>query len=137
MLFRSFRDPIEIGVPVSGDYVKIFSTYSDEEEYSLTAVKEECDGRPYRLVVKLRPYESLIFAVPYHESTEEEKEEERKTRRRIKKEHEDAISDNKHVPKVPAPGEVGASAEESLAAKKEGVKIAKAVRPRKSPVKKQ
>ena len=36
--------------------------------------KEECDGRPYRLVFTLRPYESLIFAVPYHESTEEEKE---------------------------------------------------------------
>ena len=32
------RDPIEIGVPVSGDYVKVFSTYADEEEYSLTAL---------------------------------------------------------------------------------------------------
>ena len=125
-----FRDPIEIGVPVSGDYVKIFSTYADEEEYSLTAIKEECDGRPYRLVIKLRPYESLIFAVPYHESTEEEKEEERKVRRRVKQEHEAAKSDNKHVPKVAAP----AQAEDKSAVKKKGVTIAK-IRARKAAVK--
>ena len=78
-------------------------SYADEEEYSLTAIKEECDGRPYRLVVKLRPYESLIFAVPYHESTDEEKEEERKVRRRMREEHEDAKSDNKYVPKIATP----------------------------------
>ena len=151
------RDPIEIGVPVSGEYKKIFSTYADEEEYSLTAVKEECDGRPYRLVVKLRPYESLIFSVPWHESTEEEKEEERKTRRRIKKEHEDAISDNEHVPKVPAPVEKPArtgrkkaaaatadaqaapaeDAAPSAEAPKKSVKVAKAVKSRKAPAKKE
>ena len=68
------REPMEIGVPVPGEYERIFSTYADEEQYSLSAVEEECDGRPYRLVFKLRPYESLIFSVPYHESTEEEKE---------------------------------------------------------------
>ena len=121
-----FRDPIEIGVPVSGDYVKVFSTYADEEEYSLTAVKEECDGRPYRLVVKLRPYESLIFAVPYHESTDEEKEEERRVRRRVRQDHEDALSDNMHVPKVAAP--------EKAPARKKGVTIAK-IRARKTSAK--
>jgi hypothetical protein len=26
------------------------------------AVKEECDGRPYRLNIHLRPYESIIIA---------------------------------------------------------------------------
>lgn len=136
------RDPIEIGVPVSGDYVKVFSTYADEEEYSLTAIKEECDGRPYRLVVKLRPYESLIFAVPYHESTDEEKEEERKVRRRMREEHEDAKSDNKYVPKIATPlGEAPAAeaAAESAAAPKKSavkVKIAKAVKARKADTKK-
>ena len=136
-----YRDPIEIGVPVSGDYVKIFSTYSDEPEYSLTAVEEECDGRPYRLVVKLRPYESLIFAVPWHESTDAEKEEERKTRRRMKEDYDDAISDNKYVPKVPSPDEVPAAESHAAApakpaAKKGGVKIAKVVKARKAAAKK-
>ena len=115
------RAPMEIGVPVSGDYKLVFSTYADEEEYSLTAIKEECDGRPYRLVFTLRPYESLIFAVPYHESTEEEKEAERKVRRRVKQERDDAVSDNKYVPKVASP---------EGRPRKGGVTIAK-VRPKK------
>ena len=123
---------MEIGVPVSGEYKKIFSTYADEEDYSLSAVEEECDGRPYRLVFKLRPYESIIFSVPFHESTEEEKEKERESRRRIKQAHEDAISDNKYVPKVASPE---APQESKPAAKKKGVTIAR-LRARKT-VKKQ
>ena len=83
-------------------------------------MEEECDGRPYRLVFKLRPYESVIFSVPYHESTEEEKENERRAAERARQDYEDAVSDNKYVPKVPAP-----SAEAKPAAKKKGVTIAK------------
>ncbi len=92
------RDPIEIGVPVSGEYKRIFTTYGEDEPLEIEAVKNECDGRPYRLVFKLRPFESMIFEVPYHESTEEEKKEEKKVRSRIKKEHKEIKTSTAHVP---------------------------------------
>ena len=56
-------------------------------------------------------------------------EAERKARARARKEHEDAISDNKHVPKVPAPGQVGPV--KGVKEKSAKIKIAKAVKTRK------
>jgi 1,4-alpha-glucan branching enzyme len=62
------------GVPMGGDYTRIFSTYDtlpggggpDEVggEPVLTATEEECDGRPYRLTYSLRPFEAVIIRFP-------------------------------------------------------------------------
>jgi 1,4-alpha-glucan branching enzyme len=62
------------GVPLPGTYRRVFSTYDTlpggggpEEinapiEYAAT--KEECDGRDYRITFNMRPYESIIVALP-------------------------------------------------------------------------
>ncbi|MCD8200754.1 MAG: 1,4-alpha-glucan branching protein GlgB [Clostridia bacterium] len=92
------RDPIEIGVPVSGTYRRIFTTYGDPEPMNLQAYNDECDGRPYRIVFTLRPFESVIFEIPFHESTEEELAEEKKIRDKVKEEHESIKTSTSHVP---------------------------------------
>ncbi len=92
------RSPMEIGVPVSGEYKRIFTTYNGEKEQSVTAVKQECDGRPYRLTFSLRPFESVIFEVPYHESTEEELAKEKRVRAKILRAHRAIKNSKAHVP---------------------------------------
>ena len=67
-----------VGVPKEGIYKEVLSSYSKttqedtfesakEKNADLTlrkfkAVEEECDDRPYRLNIPLRPYESVIIA---------------------------------------------------------------------------
>ena len=68
-----------VGVPQPGYYREMLSSFSltteddtfesAEEKNSriatarrFKAIKKECDGRPYRLNIPLRPYESLIIA---------------------------------------------------------------------------
>ena len=66
-------DGYTVGVPLPGDYRRVFSTYDslpngggpDEAGAPvLEAAHEECDGREYRLTYDLRPYESLIVELP-------------------------------------------------------------------------
>ena len=53
-----------LGVPVGGEYRRIYSTYPDGRELVLRASEGECDGRPLRLTFELRAFESVIFEVP-------------------------------------------------------------------------
>jgi len=87
-----------VGAPVSGKYRRIFSTCYDNEDMCLEAVEELCNGRPYKLNFKLKPYEAIIFEIPFHESTEEELKKEKKERTRVSKAHKAAKSDTSHVP---------------------------------------
>ena len=66
-------DGYTVGVPLPGDYRRVFSTYDslpngggpDEAGAPvLEATREECDGRECRLTYDLRPYESLIGELP-------------------------------------------------------------------------
>ena len=62
------------GVPVPGSYTRLFSTYdhlegggSREEtgkDPVIFSTNEEADGYPCRIRYTLRPYESLILALP-------------------------------------------------------------------------
>jgi 1,4-alpha-glucan branching enzyme len=100
-----YRKDFAVGVPVLGEYKRIFSTYPDDTPYVIQAEKRLCDGREYCVPFNLRPFESMIFEVPYVEQTEEEKKEEERVRTAIKKAHKKAISDNSHVPQVPTYGQ--------------------------------
>lgn len=71
------------GVPLSGKYKRVFSTYPDADLMELEAKRELCDGRDYKLTFNLRPYESVIFEIPYRESTPEEVEKEKKVKGKI------------------------------------------------------
>ena len=54
-----------VGVPKPGTYKRIVTTESgDTETVKYKALAEPCDGKPYRLVMPLRPYESVIFEFP-------------------------------------------------------------------------
>ena len=66
-------DGYTVGVPLPGDYRRVFSTYDSLPDGGgpdemgapvLEATREECDGREYRLTYDLRPYESLIVELP-------------------------------------------------------------------------
>ena len=52
------------GVPKAGVYRRLFTTYPDEQAWSVKAVRGLCDGRPAHLDFCLRPYESVIFRMP-------------------------------------------------------------------------
>jgi 1,4-alpha-glucan branching enzyme len=122
LIFVINMTPVEyqgfgVGAPVSGTYKRIFSTYPDETPYTVEAEKTLCNGRPYKCSFTLRPFESMIFEVPYHESTEEEKQEEKKVRARAKKEHEIATNDTAHIPQVKIPEELKKSATSKTSAK--------------------
>ncbi|MDE7307908.1 MAG: 1,4-alpha-glucan branching protein GlgB [Lachnospiraceae bacterium] len=72
------RPDYSVGVPKEGVYKEVLSSYSgtipedtfesaEEKNTELTlrkfkTVEEECDDRPYRLNIPLRPYESIIIA---------------------------------------------------------------------------
>lgn len=65
------RDGYAVGVPVGGEYKRVFGTYSDMGWPMVKAEERLCDGRPYALQYNLRPYESVVFEVPcYEEKTE-------------------------------------------------------------------
>ena len=99
-----------VGAPVEGVYKRIFSTYPDGSPLEIQTVEELCDGRKYKLVFNLRPFESVIFEVPYKESTPEEQKKEKSVRAKIKKEHKEATNDFSHVPETAASGQTAESA---------------------------
>lgn len=90
-----------VGAPLPGKYKRIFSTYPDGSPLEIDAREELCDGRPYKLVFDLRPFEAAIFEVPYVESTPEEQKEEKIVRNRIKRAHREAKNDDSHIPQIP------------------------------------
>jgi len=90
-----------VGAPVDGIYKRVFTTYPDGNPLEIEAKEELCDGRRYKLTFTLRPFESVIFEVPYKEATEEEQKAEKTVKRRIKREHDEAKNDLSHVPQVP------------------------------------
>lgn len=103
LVFVCNMTPVEysdfgVGVPVSGTYRRIFSTYPDETPYAVDTEEVLCNGRPYRCTFTLRPFESMVFEVPFKESTQEEKAEELKVREEIKRAHHLAKNDTKHIP---------------------------------------
>ena len=51
-------------MPKAGVYRRLFTTYPDEQAWSVKAVRGLCDGRPAHLDFCLRPYESVIFRMP-------------------------------------------------------------------------
>ena len=95
-----------VGAPVDGKYKRIFSTYPDGSEMQVEAAEELCNGRPYKLKFDLRPFEAVVFEVPYHESTEEEKKEEKRVRSRAKRDFASLKKDTSHLPKVDIPEEL-------------------------------
>ncbi|MDE7265237.1 MAG: hypothetical protein K2N52_03065, partial [Clostridia bacterium] len=84
----------------------------------IEAKEELCDGRKYKLIFNLRPLESAIFEVPYHESTPEENEEEKKVRNEIQKAHKEAKTDISHIPQVEIPAELAEKPKAKTAKKK-------------------
>lgn len=98
-----YRENFAVGVPVLGTYNRIFSTYPDDSEYKIEAEKRLCNGRPYCVPFNLRPFESMIFEVPYVESTEEEKKTEAAVRAGIVEAYKLAKNDHSHVPTVKPP----------------------------------
>ncbi len=94
-----------VGAPVDGIYKRVFTTYPDGSPLEIEAKEELCDGRRYKLTFTLRPFESVIFEVPYKEATEEEKKAEKTVKRRIKREHDEVKNDLSHVPQTPEYGE--------------------------------
>ncbi|MBE7087919.1 MAG: 1,4-alpha-glucan branching protein GlgB [Clostridiales bacterium] len=93
-----FRENFAVGVPVLGTYNRIFSTYPDERPYTVEAEERLCDGRPYCVPFNLRPFESMIFEVPFVEETEEEKKDKDKQIESAKQEFTLAKNDLSHIP---------------------------------------
>jgi 1,4-alpha-glucan branching enzyme len=59
------RSDYVVGVPKAGTYKRLVTTETGEKQVvSYRAKKGECDGRPYRLEIPLRPYESVVFEFP-------------------------------------------------------------------------
>lgn len=92
-----------VGAPVAGKYKRIFTTYSEYDLLEVEAKEELCDGRKYKLSFDLRPYESVIFEVPFVEETEEEKKKAQAVKNKIKKEHAEVKNDLSHIPQVEVP----------------------------------
>lgn len=95
-----------VGAPVSGKYKRIFSTYPEGNLMEVEAEEALCNGRPYKLSFTLRPFEAIIFEVPFHESTESEKEKEKKEKSRVKRAHKAIKSDVSHIPADEVPQEI-------------------------------
>ena len=59
------RHDYVVGVPKAGTYKRLVTTETGEKQVvSYRAKKGECDGRPYRLELPLRPDESVVFEFP-------------------------------------------------------------------------
>lgn len=95
-----------VGAPVSGKYRRIFSTYPEGNLMEVEAEEAICNGRPYKLSFTLRPFEAIIFEVPFHESTEAEIEKEKKEKSRVKRAHKAIKSDVSHIPADEVPQEI-------------------------------
>ena len=53
-----------VGVPKAGTYKRILSTENDGQVVKYKAKEGECDGRPYRLEIPLKPFEAVAFEFP-------------------------------------------------------------------------
>ena len=53
-----------VGVPKAGTYKRILSTENDTQVVKYKAKEGECDGRPYRLEIPLKPFEAVAFEFP-------------------------------------------------------------------------
>ena len=53
-----------VGVPKAGIYKRILSTENDDQVVKYKAKEGECDGRPYRLEIPLKPFEAVAFEFP-------------------------------------------------------------------------
>lgn len=53
-----------VGVPKAGTYKRILSTENDDQTVKYKAKEGECDGRPYRLEIPLKPFEAIAFEFP-------------------------------------------------------------------------
>ncbi len=53
-----------VGVPKAGTYKRILSTENDNQVVKYKAKEGECDGRPYRLEIPLKPFEAVAFEFP-------------------------------------------------------------------------
>lgn len=95
-----------VGAPVDGRYKRIFSTYPDGSLMEVEAEKALCNGRPYKLTFELRPFEGIIFEIPFHESTEEEKANEKKELSRVRRAHKAVKKDSSHIPVNDIPEEI-------------------------------
>ncbi len=59
------RGDYVVGVPKAGTYTRIFTTETgDTKTVKYKAKEGECDGRPYRLEIPLRPFEAVAFEFP-------------------------------------------------------------------------
>lgn len=92
-----------VGVPVSGKYRRIFSTYPDASIMDVEAEKALCNGRPYKCTFELKPFEAIVFEVPFHESTEEEEKKKKAELSRVKRAHKAAKNDLSHIPEEAVP----------------------------------
>ena len=95
------RTDYGVGAPIDGKYKRVFTTYPDDSLMELEAKEELCDGRQYKLSFDLRPYESVIFEIPYRESTPEEMNKEKSVKGRIAQEFKEVKNDLSHIPATP------------------------------------
>ena len=58
------RTDYVVGVPKAGTYKRILSTENDDQAVKYKAKEGECDGRPYRLEIPLKPFEAVAFEFP-------------------------------------------------------------------------
>ena len=58
------RTDYVVGVPKPGTYKRILSTENDTQVVKYKAKEGECDGRPYRLEIPLKPFEAVAFEFP-------------------------------------------------------------------------
>ena len=58
------RTDYVVGVPKAGTYKRIISTENDDQVVKYKAKEGECDGRPYRLEIPLKPFEAVAFEFP-------------------------------------------------------------------------
>lgn len=104
-----------VGAPVDGTYKRIFSSYPGNDYLEVNAESALCNGRPYKLTFDLRPFEAVIFEIPYHETTPEEEKQKKAAMTRAKRAHKAAKNDMTHVPDVPVPEGLDGKATEKKA----------------------
>lgn len=66
-----YRKDLGVGTPVAGRYKRVFTTYPDGSPCEIDACEELCDGRRFKLIFDLRPFESAVFEMPYTDEKEE------------------------------------------------------------------
>ena len=80
------RGDYVVGVPKAGTYTRIFTTESGDTKVVKYKAKEgECDGRPYRLEIPLRPFEAVAFEFPKVRKQTKNTKQTRKTKTTKKK----------------------------------------------------